>query len=145
MTLTMVTAVFLFAFLGFAFLGPQHSVANTVFFLILGLSQGVDVAAAAGDVAIALVGSFIGGGILIGVYYAYVNNPSRVAPRDVAAQGRRRAIPTSQPPEPAPEPSGNAQQAGPTILSCAWSDGSLIQRGGSPRCIWPRSWSGLRC
>ncbi|MEA5153273.1 formate/nitrite transporter family protein [Raineyella sp.] len=69
MTLTMVAAVFVFAFLGL-----EHSVANTVFFLIVGLSQGIDVARAAGNVAIALVGNFIGGGILIGYYYAYVNN-----------------------------------------------------------------------
>ncbi|QGF25108.1 formate/nitrite transporter family protein [Raineyella fluvialis] len=70
MTLTMVSAVFVFAFLGL-----EHSVANTVFFLIVGLSQGIDVAAAIGNVVIALIGNFIGGGILIGVYYAYVNNP----------------------------------------------------------------------
>lgn len=70
MALTMVTAVFVFAFLGL-----EHSVANTVFFLVVGLTQGIDVAAAAGNVAIALIGNFIGGGILIGVYYAYVNHP----------------------------------------------------------------------
>lgn len=75
MTLTMVTAVFLFAFLGL-----EHSVANTVFFLIVGLSQGIDVAAAAANVAIALIGNFIGGGMLIGIYYAYVNNPGRRRP-----------------------------------------------------------------
>jgi formate/nitrite transporter FocA (FNT family) len=66
---SMVVAVFLFAFLGL-----EHSVANTALFLIYGLHYGVNVAAAAGNVAIALIGNFIGGGILIGLYYAYAND-----------------------------------------------------------------------
>jgi len=65
----MVIAVFLFAFLGL-----EHSVANTALFLIYGLHDGINVAAAVGNVAIALIGNFIGGGIMIGLYYAYAND-----------------------------------------------------------------------
>ncbi len=66
---SMVIAVFLFAFLGL-----EHSVANTALFLIYGLHDGINVAAAVGNVAIALIGNFIGGGIMIGLYYAYAND-----------------------------------------------------------------------
>ena len=69
---TMVVAVFLFAYLGL-----QHSVANTALFLMYGFQYGVDVPAAIANVVIALVGNFIGGGILIGVYYAYANDYRR--------------------------------------------------------------------
>lgn len=68
----MVAAVFLFAFLGL-----EHSVANTVLFLVYGMQYGVDPLLAVGNVAIALVGNMIGGGILIGVYYAYANDYRR--------------------------------------------------------------------
>ncbi|WP_010532608.1 formate/nitrite transporter family protein [Brachybacterium squillarum] len=80
--LVMVASVFVFAFLGF-----EHSVANTVLFLIVGLQGGLDVAAATGNVAIALVGNFIGGGVLIGIYYAYANDDTR------AERRRRRRHP----------------------------------------------------
>ncbi len=69
--LVMVVSVFIFAFLGF-----EHSVANTVLFSIVGLQGGVDLGAAIGNIAIALVGNFVGGGLLIGLYYAYVNDRS---------------------------------------------------------------------
>jgi formate/nitrite transporter FocA (FNT family) len=74
--LVMVMSVFIFAFLGF-----EHSVANTVLFTMVGLREGIDVALAAGNVAIALAGNFVGGGLLIGLYYAYVNDDSRYRPR----------------------------------------------------------------
>ena len=79
-SIAMIMSVFIFAFLGF-----EHSVANTVLFTIQGLSKGIDVAAAAGNVAIALIGNYIGGGVLIGLYYAYVNDDRKVPPRDVAS------------------------------------------------------------
>ncbi|MFT3944736.1 MAG: formate/nitrite transporter family protein [Ancrocorticia sp.] len=60
----------------FAFLGFEHSVANTVLFMIEGLHGGIDVLAAAGNVGIALLGNYVGGGLLIGWYYAYANDPS---------------------------------------------------------------------
>ncbi|WP_313673534.1 formate/nitrite transporter family protein [Mycolicibacterium sp.] len=66
---SMIAAVFLFAFLGL-----EHSVANTELFLIYGMHHGINVGAAVGNVAVALVGNFIGGGLLIGVYYAYAND-----------------------------------------------------------------------
>lgn len=65
----MVVAVTVFAFLGF-----EHSVANTVFFTIMAFQGGVVAGQAIGNVAICLVGNFIGGGLLIGFYYAYVND-----------------------------------------------------------------------
>lgn len=71
-SLAMIMAVFIFAFLGL-----EHSVANTILFTIVGLKSGIDLALAAGNVGIALVGNFVGGGVLIGLYYAYVNDDSR--------------------------------------------------------------------
>lgn len=64
-------AVVLFAFLGF-----EHSVANSVLFLVEGFHNGIDVLAALGNVGIALLGNYVGGGLLIGWYYAYANDPS---------------------------------------------------------------------
>lgn len=71
-SLVMVMAVFVFAFAGL-----EHSVANTVLFTMVGLREGIDVGLAAGNVAIALLGNFVGGGVLIGLYYAYVNDDRR--------------------------------------------------------------------
>jgi formate/nitrite transporter FocA (FNT family) len=71
-SLVMVMSVFIFAFLGF-----EHSVANTVLFTVVGLKVGIDVGLAAANVGIALLGNFVGGGLLIGLYYAYVNDDSR--------------------------------------------------------------------
>lgn len=79
--LAMVVSVLIFAFLGF-----EHSVANTVLFTIAAFDGYLDVLPALGNIAIALVGNFIGGGILIGVYYAYANDETRHV--------RRRRIPT---------------------------------------------------
>ncbi|MCU0283464.1 MAG: formate/nitrite transporter family protein [Candidatus Nanopelagicales bacterium] len=67
--IAMIAAVFVFAYLGF-----EHSVANTVLFSVVGLQEGLDLLPAAGNIAIALLGNFVGGGILIGVYYAYLND-----------------------------------------------------------------------
>ncbi len=58
----------------FVFLGLEHSVANTVLFAVLGLDGGIDVGLAAGNVALALLGNYIGGGMLIGLYYAYLSD-----------------------------------------------------------------------
>ncbi|GMA20729.1 formate/nitrite transporter family protein [Arsenicicoccus piscis] len=71
-SLTMITSVFIFAFLGF-----EHSVANTVLFTIVGLHGGLDVAAALGNVLVCLIGNYIGGGLMIGLYYAYLNDDRR--------------------------------------------------------------------
>lgn len=80
--LEMILAVFIFVFLG-----CEHSVANTILFTIVGLQEGIDIGLAVGNVAIALVANFVGGGILIGVYYAYVNDSAeylRTHPEDAA-------------------------------------------------------------
>ena len=53
-----------------------HSVANTVLFTVLGLTHGIDVLPALGNVVVALLGNFVGGGLLIGAYYAYANDDS---------------------------------------------------------------------
>ena len=71
-SLVMILSVFVFAFLGL-----EHSVANTVLFTIVGLREGIDIGLASANVAIALIGNFIGGGLLIGLYYAYVNDSAR--------------------------------------------------------------------
>jgi len=68
-SLAMVMSVFVFAFVGF-----EHSVANTVLFSIVGLHDGIDVGLALGNLGIVLVGNFVGGGLLIGWYYAYAND-----------------------------------------------------------------------
>lgn len=76
-SLVMITSVFIFAFLGL-----EHSVANTVLFLVVGLAEPIHVGLALGNVGIALVGNFIGGGLLIGTYYAYVNDDRKWHPRN---------------------------------------------------------------
>ena len=58
--------------------------ANTVLFTVEGLSNGIDVMAAVGNVAIALLGNFVGGGLLIGWYYAFVNDSSHRLKESVA-------------------------------------------------------------
>lgn len=73
--LVMVMSVFVFAFVGF-----EHSVANTVLFSIAALHGALDVVPALGNVGVALLGNFIGGGALVGLYYAYVNDDQRYQP-----------------------------------------------------------------
>jgi formate/nitrite transporter FocA (FNT family) len=82
-SLVMITAVFIFAFLGL-----EHSVANSVLFTIVGLHEGIALGPALGNIGIALVGNFLGGGLLIGLYYAYVNDDTRWL-RDQAAREDR--------------------------------------------------------
>lgn len=76
----MIMSVFVFAFLDF-----EHSVANTVLFMIVGLQDGIPVGPALGNIGIVLLGNFIGGGVLIGFYYAWVNDE-----RDIHLLHRRR-------------------------------------------------------
>ncbi|WP_062078969.1 formate/nitrite transporter family protein [Demequina globuliformis] len=68
-SVAMIVSVFIFAFIGF-----EHSVANTVVFTMVGLQDGIDLGLAFGNLAIVLAGNFIGGGLLIGIYYAYAND-----------------------------------------------------------------------
>jgi formate/nitrite transporter FocA (FNT family) len=69
--------VMMIAVFVFAFTGMEHSVANTVVFEIYAFQGHLDYAAAIGNVVICLLGNFVGGGILIGLYYAYVNDEAR--------------------------------------------------------------------
>ncbi len=73
-SLGMIAAVFVFAFLGL-----EHSVANTVLFTIVGVGQGIDVGLAMGNVGIALIGNYLGGGLLVGWFYAYANDETKHA------------------------------------------------------------------
>ncbi|RBP99642.1 formate transporter [Bifidobacterium xylocopae] len=68
----MVMAVFVFAFCGF-----EHSVADSALFLILGTYGAVNAGQAIGVVAIAMLGNFVGGGILIGLNFATMNDERR--------------------------------------------------------------------
>ncbi len=72
--------VFVFVMLGF-----EHSVANTVLFTTAGLYQlfnGVDIGfnliQALGNVSIVMLGNFVGGGLLIGYYYAFMNDSRKM-------------------------------------------------------------------
>lgn len=102
----------------FAFLGLEHSVANTVLFTVVGLTHGVDVPLALGNVGIALLGNFVGGGLLIGGYYAYANDDSRWLRRtalreyeaDLAAGRTREPRPSAR--TEAGEPAGTGKPAG---------------------------------
>lgn len=71
-SLVMNLSVFVFAFMGF-----EHSVANTVLFLVVGFETGISVGLASANLAIALAGNMVGGGLLIGLYYAYVNDDTK--------------------------------------------------------------------
>lgn len=65
----MITAAFMITYLDF-----EHSVANTVLFMIAGLQGGIPVGATLGKPGIVLSGNMVGGGVLIGFYYAWVND-----------------------------------------------------------------------
>ncbi len=74
-------AAMFFGVFAFAYLGLEHSVANTAFFTLSGfltIFQGVDVGfsllPALGNIFIVIIGNFVGGGLLIGYYYAYMND-----------------------------------------------------------------------
>lgn len=67
--LAMIVPVFIYAFLGL-----EHSVANSVLFLTVGFRTAIDVLGAVANVAVVVVGNVVGGGLLIGLYYAYAND-----------------------------------------------------------------------
>lgn len=71
-SVVMIMSVFLFAVMGF-----EHSVANTVLFAIVGMSEGIDIGLALGNLGVVLLGNMVGGGLLIGWYYAYANDARR--------------------------------------------------------------------
>ncbi len=67
-------------------LGFEHSVANTDLFIFAAFYQffhptvelGLNAMQASLNVVIALIGNFIGGGLMIGLYYAYMNDTSKL-------------------------------------------------------------------
>ncbi|GGI13034.1 formate/nitrite transporter [Galliscardovia ingluviei] len=65
----MVVAVFVFAFMGF-----EHSIADSILFEIMALYGAVEPLHAIGVIAVVIIGNFIGGGLLIGVNFAVMNN-----------------------------------------------------------------------
>ncbi|WP_154026489.1 formate/nitrite transporter family protein [Olsenella uli] len=67
----MIVAVFVFAFLGF-----EHSIANSALFMIMGLRGGVDAGAAVLSVLVTILGNLVGGGVLIGLNFAIMNRDS---------------------------------------------------------------------
>ena len=67
----MVVAVFVFAFLGF-----EHSIANSALFLIMGLRGAVEPLPALLSVVITILGNLVGGGVLIGLNFAIMNRDS---------------------------------------------------------------------
>ncbi|MDN4478541.1 formate/nitrite transporter family protein [Demequina sp. SYSU T00039] len=70
--IVMIMSVFVFAFVGF-----EHSVANTVVFTVAALTHGIDYGPALAQLGVVLLGNFVGGGLLIGWYYAYANDDRR--------------------------------------------------------------------
>ncbi len=67
--LTLWSAVFLFVVMG-----TEHSVANSVLYLMTGLHIGIDAMAAITAVMIALAGNLVGGGLVVGATYAWLND-----------------------------------------------------------------------
>ncbi|OZG67455.1 formate transporter [Bifidobacterium eulemuris] len=65
----MVVAVFVFAFLGF-----EHSIADSVLFLITGVQGVGDPLMEVLTVTVILLGNFVGGGLLIGLNFAVMND-----------------------------------------------------------------------
>ncbi|PKQ32097.1 MAG: formate transporter [Actinobacteria bacterium HGW-Actinobacteria-2] len=65
-------SIFVFTVMGF-----EHSVANTVLFTVFGVSHGIDVLRAAAAIGVAFVGNLVGGGVLIGAVYGYLNSAPR--------------------------------------------------------------------
>lgn len=64
----------------FYYLGLEHSIANTCFFAVAAFTPGsvFEFIPAVLNIIVALIGNFIGGGLLVGVYYAFLNDEKRV-------------------------------------------------------------------
>ena len=69
----MVVVVFVFAYLGL-----EHSIADSVLFLIVGMHGLVDPLGAVLTVLVVLFGNLVGGGLLIGVNFAVMNDANRL-------------------------------------------------------------------
>lgn len=64
----------------FMYLGLEHSVANTVFFIVADFTKGTEfnVLYQVLNVLVVLVGNFVGGGIFIGYIYAFLNDKKQL-------------------------------------------------------------------
>ncbi len=70
----------------FMYMGLEHSIANTVFFttasfiefLHPAIDLGINMKEVIINIIVVLVGNFIGGGILIGYYYSFINDSKRI-------------------------------------------------------------------
>ena len=65
----MIVVVFVFAYLGF-----EHSIADSALFLIVGLHGAVNPWLAIATIIVVLLGNFVGGGLLIGLNFAVMND-----------------------------------------------------------------------
>lgn len=74
--MTMVMVVFVFAFLGF-----EHSIADSVLFMIAGVRGVGDVWLEIAAIIVILLGNFVGGGLLIGLNFAVMNDRPRESGR----------------------------------------------------------------
>ena len=70
--LVMIVSVFVFAYLGF-----EHSVANTVLFTIVGVDHGIAILPAIGNIIICLAGTGSAAECSSALYYAYLNDEAR--------------------------------------------------------------------
>lgn len=76
----------------FMYLGFEHSVANSMLFLLGSVfMEGMPYWDALMNVLVVLIGNFIGGGILIGIYYSYVNDEKFHERRKEAKQNKQAA------------------------------------------------------
>lgn len=90
----MIVAVFVFAYLGF-----EHSIADSVLFLIVGLHGAINPWLAIATIIVVLLGNFVGGGLLIGLNFAVMNDTSR--PNHQPSAFDHSALETLEPPQPA--------------------------------------------
>ena len=83
----MVVAVFIFAFLGF-----EHSVADSVLFMIVGLNGVGDPLLEVAAIAVILLGNFVGGGVLIGLNFAVMNDDQPHGSEPIVVQFHKSAL-----------------------------------------------------
>ena len=83
----MVVVVFVFAFLGF-----EHSVADSVLFLIVGLNGVGNPLLEIAAIVVILLGNFVGGGLLIGLNFAVMNNDQPHGNEPVVVQFHKSAL-----------------------------------------------------
>lgn len=73
--LVMFGGVFFFMYLGF-----EHSIANSVIFIVAAFTpgSGLEPINAILNILVVLIGNYVGGGVLIGLYYAFLNDKKQL-------------------------------------------------------------------